>query len=153
VNVEPPEELACPDDPKYILRFFYEWGGGCLWAGNEAARHAFGYGPYDVGDDCPLPLSPEVLERCRRLTEWHDSALNWDYPPDPGPWRQAECDRFNSAAKDLLSAIRIELGTQFRVLDKQNATVEDPNLNAYLADPKGFRQGPSQRIGGDATHA
>jgi hypothetical protein len=125
---------------KYVLCFFFEWGGGCLWPGNEAAYRDFELGPYDLCVPCPLPLSATVLERCRRIAEWHDSSLNWDYPPDPGPWRQPECDRFNAAAEDLLADIRRELGPEFKVIDQQARCAEDTDLEAYLADPKGFRR-------------
>jgi hypothetical protein len=74
------------------------------------------------------------------LAEWHDTSLNWDYPPDPGPWRQQECDRFNTAVAELLADIRRELGPTFRVIVRQQPCVEDPDLDAYLADPKGFRR-------------
>jgi hypothetical protein len=123
-----------------VLRFFFEWGGGCLWSGNAAAYADFKYGPYDALDPCPLPLSAAILEKCRMVGHWHDAALNQDYPPDPGPWRQPECDRFNAAVCELLAEIRQELGTAFEVIDKQGKMVEDPDLDAYLADHKGFRR-------------
>lgn len=127
------------DVATYELRFFIEWGCGCLWPGDDACREAFDLGPYDVLEPCPLPLSPEVLGRCRGLSEWHDASLHWDYPPDPGPWRQPECDRFNAAAAQLLADIRRDLGSAFHVSDCQSPCFEDPELDAYLADPKGFR--------------
>ncbi len=125
----------------YELEFFFEWGGGCLWPGDDAARRDFDLGPYDLPEPCPLPLPATVLERCRKLAEWHDTSLNRDYPPDPGPWRQPECDRFNIAAAELLADIRGELGPAFRVIDRRLLCTEDPDLDRYLADPKGFRRG------------
>jgi hypothetical protein len=125
---------------KYTVRFFFEWGGGCLWAGNDATRRDFDLGPYDLLDPCPLPLSAATLRRCRELAEWHDTALNQDYALDPSPWRQPECDRFNEAARLLLAAVRDELGDRFEVVDRQPEAVEDPDLDAYLADPKEFRR-------------
>jgi hypothetical protein len=83
---------------KYVLRFVFEWVGGCLWPGDAAAYRELDLGPYDVFDPCPLPLSAATLARCRRQAEWHDTSLNREYPPDPGPWRQPECDRFNDSA-------------------------------------------------------
>ncbi len=127
-------------EARYVIRFFCEWGAGCLWPGSDAAYRDFGLGPYDVLDPCPFPLSAEVLVRCRELGEWHDTSLNWDYPPDLGPWRQPECDRFNATVAELLSALRGELGPEFEVVDKQSQLAEDPDLDAYLADPKGFRR-------------
>jgi hypothetical protein len=127
-------------EAKYLLRFFFEWGGGCLWAGNGATFRDLGYGPLDQIIPTSLPLSAKTLERCTKLGEWHDTALNQDYPPDPRPWRQTECDRFNAAARELLSDIRTELGAEYKVIDQQRPIVEDPDLDAYLANPKGFRR-------------
>src|SRR5262249_20406678 len=127
----------------YVLRFFFEWGGGCLWAGNEAAVRDFGFGPLDLREPCPLSLSAVTLSECQPLAGWHDTSLNWDYPPNPGPWRQHECDRFNAETARLLTAIQSELGPAFQVIDKQGQCTEDPNLDRYLADPKGFRRNHS----------
>jgi hypothetical protein len=124
---------------KYKLRFFFEWGGGCLWPGDTAATSDFGYGPLDA-PDTNLPLSTETVRRCGELAVWHDTSLNWAYPPDPGPWRQPECDQFNDAVRHLLATIRAELGDQFEVIDQQPQAVEDPDLDVYLADPQGFRR-------------
>lgn len=125
---------------KYILQYFIEWRSGCLWPMNEASRNDFGAGPYDEEDPCPLPLSSDTLIRCRDLVSWHDESLNWDYPPDPGPWRQTECDRFNAASTKLLNAIKDELGEDFEVADDRDLAKEDPDLDAYLEDPKGFQR-------------
>jgi hypothetical protein len=124
---------------KYALRFFFEWGGGCLWAANDDANTDFGYGPLDTADT-KLPLSAETVRRCEELSAWHDTSLNQAYPPDPGPWRQPECDRFNEAARHLLATIRAELGDRFEVINQQPEAVEDPDLDVYLADPTGFRR-------------
>ena len=102
---------------EYRLRFFFEWGGGCLWPGNDAAYRDFELGPYDALDPCPLPLSAKTLERCRRLAEWHDASLNRDDPAGPSPWPKTEWDRVNEAARHLLAAIRAELGGRFEVID------------------------------------
>jgi hypothetical protein len=80
------------------------------------------------------------FRRCRELDEWHRESLNWDYSLDPGPWRQPECDRFNAAVAQLLSDLRVELGPRFEVMNRQAVMVEDPDLDVYLANPKGFRR-------------
>ncbi len=124
---------------KYRLRFFFEWGGGCLWSDNDDANTDFGYGPLDT-PNTKLPLSNETIRRCQEIGVWHDTSLNWDDPPDPGPWRQHECDRFNETVRHLLATIRSELRDQFEVIDQQPEAVEDPELDAYLVDPKAFRR-------------
>jgi hypothetical protein len=97
---------------RFVVRLMFEWGGGSLWAGNDAARERFAVGPIeDV-----LPLTQDTRRRLRELSAWHDGALNWDYPPDPSPWSAAERERFERAADVLLSIIRSELGSEFQVV-------------------------------------
>jgi hypothetical protein len=124
---------------KYMLEYYFEWFGGCLWAANEASREVFGLGPLDKPESS-LPLSSETLQACHNLGQWHDTALNQDCPPDPGPWRKEECDRFNEAAQQLLRTIREELRERFEIIDKQLPEVEDPDLDVYLLAPKDFRR-------------
>ncbi len=97
---------------KHVVRLMFEWGGGCLWCGNGAALDTFGVGPIED----QLPLSPMVHRRLRELSAWHDTSLNWDYPPDPGPWTTEEYERFEQAASGVLEIIRSELGSDFEVV-------------------------------------
>lgn len=76
----------------------------------------------------------------RAVAAWHDTSLNWDYPPDPVPWRQEECDRFNQAAEALLARIRAQLGSDFEVINLHKPIQEDPDLDTYLAAPKRLRR-------------
>jgi hypothetical protein len=100
-----------PAAPRYRLRLMFEWGGGCLWAGNDAALAAF-----DVGHiEDELPLSAETLARLEELSAWHDSSLNWDDPAGPGPWTPGEYEDFERAVAELLQTIRAELGPEFQV--------------------------------------
>lgn len=64
---------------RYRVRLMFEWGGGCLWCGNNIARDKFSVGPIEER----LPLSNEVQAMLNELSQWHDTSLNWDYPPDP----------------------------------------------------------------------
>jgi hypothetical protein len=97
--------------PIYRVRLMFEWGGGCLWSGNEAALEAF-----DVGDiEDRLPLSDETRRRLDELSVWHDTSLDWDDPAGPGPWSADEYERFNRAAAEVLEIIRAELGADFQV--------------------------------------
>jgi hypothetical protein len=123
-------------NPRYSLRYVFEWGGPCLWASNDAARDRFGYG-VNVDD---LPLSNGTTDLVAKLIAWHGQALNHDYPPDPSPWRQDECDRFNIASKQLLQTIRAELGNEYDIADEQPLMSEDPNLDKYLKDPQRYRK-------------
>ena len=97
---------------KYRVRLMFEWGGGCVWCGNEAALSEF-----DVGSiECKLPLSESLLARLGELSKWHDGALDWDYPPDPSPWSTEERSRFESEATTAFESLKVELGDQFEVV-------------------------------------
>jgi hypothetical protein len=89
----------------------FEWGGGTLWPDNDAARDLL-----DVGAcEDRLPLSEATRARLEALSEWHDTALNQDYPPDPGPWSEEEQAWFDEAALEALEAVRTELGPEYEV--------------------------------------
>jgi hypothetical protein len=120
---------------KYKIRFFFDYGSGtCFWSGNDKTRAKFNY-PIKPEE---LPLPVESLKKVRDLLEWYDQSLNWSYPPDPGPWRQGECNRFNHAVKQLLKTVKMELGEEFELCNEQPDLIEDPDLDQYLKDPKGF---------------
>lgn len=132
------EEAEPSTEHKYQIRFFYDWGcDSPLWCGNDAARTRFDVGPIEPE---ALGLSAQTSEMARSLARWHNTALNWDSPSDPGPWRQEECDRFNAAVDAFLETVRTELGEEYEIIDRQGRYYEDPNLDRYLADPKGFRR-------------
>lgn len=123
--------------PRYKVRFFFDYGtGNCLWSADDDTDAAFGY-PIDHRT---LPLSPATIATIDDMLTWYDTSLNWEYPPDPGPWRQAECERFNQAVAVLFAAIQAELGDACDVLNEQPDLSEDPDLDAYLRDPHGFRR-------------
>jgi hypothetical protein len=44
--------------PRFKLRYFFEWGGDCLWAANDTAMEKFGY-PVFLDD---LPLTDETRQ-------------------------------------------------------------------------------------------
>ncbi len=97
--------------PRYRVRLMFEWGGGSLWCGNDAARDEFDVGPIEDR----LPLSPRTLRRLEELSVWHDTALDWDDPAGPSPWPPDEYLRFDLAAREVLAAVRAELGQDFQV--------------------------------------
>lgn len=96
----------------YKVRLMFEWGGGCIWCGNNAALERFDVGPIEE----KLSLSAATLRELEELSNWHDKALNWEYPPDPSPWSQAEFKSFKAAALSMREKLQAELGTGFEVV-------------------------------------
>lgn len=124
--------------PIYAFRFFFDWGDNsmCLWPSNDAARERFGLTP-SIKD---FSLSEETKSRVYQIGEWYQTALNWEYPPNPGPWRQTECDRFRQTVRILFDDLARELGSDYRLEYAQYEPTEDPDLDEYLKDPQNFRR-------------
>ncbi len=112
------------------MRFFFDPGSGvCFWTANDRARTRFNNYPVRAEE---LPLLGATIQRIDELVGWYDRSLNCDYPPDPGPWRQADWDRFNAAVRDLLATVRQQLGADFEIINEYREHSEDPDLDYYL---------------------
>jgi len=98
--------------PRYRIRLMFEWGGGALWCGNDAARERFGVGPIEER----LPLPPALVARLDELGAWHDRSLGWEDPAAPGPWTAEEAARFHAAAEEMRTVVADALGAEFEVI-------------------------------------
>lgn len=96
----------------YRIRLMFEWGGWSLWCGNETASKKFDVGPVEE----LLPISELSREKLHSLSQLHDAALNWEYPPDPGPWSADEYASFDKKALALSVELQAELGSEFEVV-------------------------------------
>jgi hypothetical protein len=65
-----------------------------------------------------LPVSPALRDELEGLVDIYDTSLNWDYPPDPGPWDEQTCREFNAAVRIAMAKLREELGPRWRILDE-----------------------------------
>ncbi|MDO5706981.1 MAG: hypothetical protein Q4G49_18170 [Paracoccus sp. (in: a-proteobacteria)] len=115
---------------KGVLRFFFDYGAGCLWAGDAKTRDLLDVGPVDR----KLPLSVPVREQTDRILSAHACYLNPLYPPDPSLWSQSLCDRFNADVDSLILNLRQEIGEDYDILDQQERYAEDVRLTAYLLE-------------------
>jgi hypothetical protein len=121
--------------PAYRARFFFDPGSGMvLWADDTATRETYDY-PIELDQ---LPISAALRDELAELIDEYDTSLNWDYPPDPGPWREPRCRRFNQSVREALARVREELGPGWEIADEFQEVHEDPELDRYLADPAGF---------------
>ncbi|MEU5265905.1 hypothetical protein [Amycolatopsis sp. NPDC021455] len=94
-------------------------------------------GPADLDR---LPITPSLRAELDDLAMQYDESMNGDYPPDPGPWREARCERFNTDVRAALARLRAELEPGWAIRDEFTELHEDPGLDRYLADPKGFKR-------------
>jgi hypothetical protein len=115
-------------------RFFFDAGSGTvLWA--VPGPHT---GQQYALDPRQLPVSEALRDQLASLAAQYDTSLNWDYPPDPGPWREPQCRSFNRSVHQSIQQLREELGPTWQVHDLFEDLHEDPDLDRYLADPPGF---------------
>jgi len=99
----------------YRLRFFFDAGAGVyLWSSDASARERYGIA---ISPE-QLPLSAATQQAVNRLVRWYDASLDWDNPAGPTPWSPEECVRFNAAARALLTQLRLQLGTDYDLVDK-----------------------------------
>lgn len=95
----------------YEIRLMFEWGGGCLWGMNDAAKTTFGY----AGAELTLPISSDTKTKLYELSELHEKALDWSNPSAPSPWSEQDFRLFESKALSILSIIQAELGPMYSV--------------------------------------
>jgi hypothetical protein len=98
----------------YRVRFSFDAGAGiCLWAANDATRERYGY----AIDAASLPIPESLGQRLVALIADYDSSVNWDYPPDPGPWDPPRESQFQEHATQVLALLRETLGAEYEVVD------------------------------------
>lgn len=62
----------------------------------------------------------------QKFTEWQDSALNGEYPPDPKPWQRVLYEAFDSAVLEIFKEVRICLGSNYRVFYNRLGNFDEP---------------------------
>lgn len=133
------------DHGKPQLSFWWDWGCGPFWCANDQARAMFDVGPIDPE---ALGLPDALAVELEQMIEWHDTSLNWEYPPDPGPWRQEEYDRFNAASMRLFETCRNILWDSVELVYTHPEERQDPDLDRYLDDPRQFKRADAPDPGG-----
>jgi hypothetical protein len=63
-----------------------------------------------------LPLADQRHRKLAEMTAWHDPSLNWEYPPDPGPWDAHGYERFDATAAAMREHLQQELGDRFAIV-------------------------------------
>ena len=103
----------------YILRYWYEHGGGCLWSGNEITKDKFGYKiDYNI-----LPLSSQTKLDLNMLEKKYTTYLDWNNPADPSKWSDEEKVIFYKTANRVYQQIKNELGHDFLIINKLESSL------------------------------
>lgn len=105
---------------KYVLKYWFEHGGTCIWSMNDEARDKFGY----AIDNHKLPISKPLIDELYALEEEYHGYLDWDYPPLPSPWSWEQKNDFKNCANILYLKLKLELGSNFEIINEINRCVE-----------------------------
>ncbi|MER8161877.1 hypothetical protein [Streptomyces sp. NPDC094472] len=102
----------------YHLRFIFEAGvpHTPLWPDNVDSPYGY---PCELER---LPISPATRTELARLCEWYQTSIDWEYPPDPSPWREERWELFRQQADAALESVRHELGGGWRIEDRRRPT-------------------------------
>lgn len=105
----------------YVLRFFFDYGGTCLWAANEPARERFGY-PVELSE---LPIPDDLRHELRLAGKRFDTSLDRDNPAGPTPWTKEESEQFVALTGRLLDRLRVALGPSFEIRDERGGAAAE----------------------------
>lgn len=98
----------------YILKFWFEHGGICIWSANDVANGEYGYA---VSNE-QLPISNELVDILYALEDEYAGCLDWSCPQNPSPWTEVQKNTFRDRANDAYNRLIEELGNQYEVINK-----------------------------------
>jgi hypothetical protein len=104
---------------KYKLKYWFEYGGICIWGVNAASKDKFGYAIETIS----LPISDSLIEMLNKLEEEYHSYLDWDYPPNPSPWTEEHKQDFIRRATNAHERLCKELGENYEVENEVTSCV------------------------------
>ena len=91
---------------KYVLKYWFEHGGNCLWSMNDEARNKFGYA---INNE-DLPISKILIDELYLLEAEYHGYHYWDYPPSPSPWTFEQRNDFKNRANEFYLKLKLEWG-------------------------------------------
>jgi hypothetical protein len=98
---------------KYVIKFWFEHGGICLWSVNDNAKDVFGYAINNKN----LPISKSLVDELCALEEEYYDYLDWDYPLNPSPWTQMQKHEFKNRANVAYFKLLTELGNDYKIIN------------------------------------
>lgn len=102
---------------KYVFKYWYEWGGTCLWSANDTTIDEFDY----AVDEQQLPISRKLKNLLWYLQAYHENMMDMDEAPLGSPWwTEEDTIMFNKKKKFAYEQLCKELGEEFEVLYCEN---------------------------------
>lgn len=105
---------------KYMIKYWFEHGGTCLWSVSENAKSLFGY-PIENNK---LPISKDLINELYLLEDEYKGYLDWEYPLNPSPWNQVQKNNFKKRANIAYNRLLLELGDDYEVINEVDRCVK-----------------------------
>jgi hypothetical protein len=113
---------------KYVIHYWFEWGGQCLWGGDQRTKEKYG----DAIHADKLPLSEQTKRLLNEVGEYHDTALNWHDPMAPSPWSKQDEAKFGRLGLRSWKYCVERLETSSRFLKGKNFPIRGILMNDSL---------------------
>ncbi|MDE6767523.1 MAG: hypothetical protein K2J35_04955, partial [Eubacterium sp.] len=81
----------------YKLRFFCDYGGGCIWSDNDKAVNEFGV---MVNSDT-LPISDNLKEKIKELENAFQESIDWNDPSSSLIWNDIQKQDFAERESEI----------------------------------------------------
>jgi hypothetical protein len=104
---------------RFLLKYWFEHGGICLWSVNQNAKERFGYAIINE----ELPISKVLVNELYTLEDEYHSYLNWDDPPAASPWTAKQKKDFINRATNVYHKLLFELDDEFEIINKLDSCV------------------------------
>ncbi|MDE5985238.1 MAG: hypothetical protein K2H13_08300 [Eubacterium sp.] len=95
----------------YKLRFFCDYGGGCIWSDNDKAVNEFGV---MVNSDT-LPISDNLKEKIKELENAFQESIDWNDPSSSLIWNDIQKQDFAERESEIYHKLSSELGENFEI--------------------------------------
>ena len=110
------------------IRFFIEYGAGCLWSGNEAARNKFGVGCLNatiyalngkVAQEPAIKLPADIELKNDELIELYQQSFNHENPGGESLWNESQWTSFLMETESLFHQVAEFLGPEIELINEQ----------------------------------
>lgn len=95
----------------YKIRFWFDFGGVCLWSQNEVTKEKFGY----AVDLNSLGISKQLIEKIDKLQNEFSNYIDWSDPTSPTKWTISRKNDFLIRTTEVIDELQVELGDMFEV--------------------------------------
>jgi len=103
----------------YLIRFWFDHGGTCLWGKNELTKEKYGY----AIENNQLPITNELIHILNELNDKYVYSLNWANPLDPAPWTKEDRAAFRNLANEAYLRLVKELGQEYEIINDIESSI------------------------------